>query len=140
MERITKMNIAENDRIQIENSDLFKYSPYKALTVDQKIIADELVKEIKSGKYKSYIINGDPGTGKTVLATYLFKRLKEIKETKDLKIGLVVPMTGLRGTLKKLFKNIKNLKSNMVIGPSNVTQKYDILIVDEAHRLRQRKI
>lgn len=136
---LQKMNIAENDRIQIENSDLFKYSPYKALTVDQKIIVDELIEEIKSGNYRSYIINGDPGTGKTVLATYLFKRLKEIKETKDLKIGLVVPMTGLRGTLRKIFKNIKNLKSNMVIGPSGVTQKYDILIVDEAHRLKQRK-
>jgi DUF2075 family protein len=139
MPELPEVETIVNDRIQIENSDLFKYSPYKALTVDQEIIADKLIKEIKSGKYKSYIINGDPGTGKTVLATYLFKRLKEIKETKDLKIGLVVPMTGLRGTLRKSFKNIKNLKSNMVIGPSDVTQKYDILIVDEAHRLRQRK-
>jgi DUF2075 family protein/DNA replication protein DnaC len=136
---LQSMSLAENELIQIKNSDLFKYSPYKSLTIDQKEVADELLHEIKLGQERSYIINGDPGTGKTILATYLFKQLSEIKETKHLKVALVVPMTGLRGTLKKIFKNIKGLKSSMVIGPSNVTKKYDILIVDEAHRLKQRK-
>lgn len=138
-EELKKKNLVRNDLIQIKNSDLFKYSPYKALTIDQKAVADEILYEIKSGNYKTYIVNGNPGTGKTILAVYLFKRLSEIKETKNLKIGLVVPMTGLRETLKKTFKNIKGLKANMVIGPSDVTRNYDILIVDEAHRLKQRK-
>ena len=138
-QKLKKMKLVQNDLDQIRNSDLFKYSPYKALTIDQKMVANELINEIKSGKAGSYIVNGAPGTGKTILATYLFKRLKEIEETKDLNVGLVVPMTGLRGTLKKIFKNIKGLSANMVIGPSDVTRGYDILIVDEAHRLKQRK-
>lgn len=138
-ESLKQMKLVQNDLDQIRNSDLFKYSPYKALTIDQKMVADELIGGLKSGQDRTYIINGAPGTGKTILATYLFKRLSEIKETKHLKVALVVPMTGLRGTLKKVFKNIKGLSSKMVIGPSDVTKGYDIVLVDEAHRLKQRK-
>ena len=56
------------------------------------------------------------------------------------KIALVVAMTSLRNTLKKAIKNVDGLKANMVIGPSELHKdEYDLLIVDEAHRLRQRK-
>lgn len=35
---------------------------------------------------------------------------------------------------------MKGLKASMVIGPSEVSKnEYDVLIVDEAHRLRKRK-
>lgn len=138
-EELKKMKLAQNDIEDIRNSDLFKYSPYKALTMDQKDVADKIINKIKSGEKQSYIVNGAPGTGKTILATYLFKRLSEIEEIKELKIGLVVPMTGLRGTLRKTFKNIKGLSAKMIIGPSDVKSGYDILIIDESHRLKQRK-
>ena len=60
---------------------------------------------------------------------------------KELKIGYVVPMTSIRKTLKTVFKETKNgLKANMVIGPFDVfKEKYDVLFVDEAHRLAQYK-
>lgn len=59
----------------------------------------------------------------------------------ELKIGYVVPMTSIRKTLKTVFKETKNgLKANMVIGPFDVfKEKYDIVFVDEAHRLAQYK-
>jgi uncharacterized protein len=138
-EELKAMSLAKNELVQIRNSDLFKYSPYKALTGDQIIVANELLHNIQLKTNKTFIVNGGPGTGKTILATYLFKRLNELKETKNLKVGLVIPMTSLRQTLKKVFKNIKGLSSGMVIGASEVSKKYDILIVDEAHRLKQRK-
>ena len=56
------------------------------------------------------------------------------------KIGLVVAMTSLRESLENVFRKIPGLKSTMVINPSDtfkLNQKYDLLIVDEAHRLRQ---
>jgi hypothetical protein len=34
------------------------------------------------------------------------KYIRGKKETKNLKIGLVVPMAGLRSTFKKVFKNV----------------------------------
>lgn len=123
----------------LKNTDLFKYSPYKTLTEDQLEIAIQIYNDLKNNRSTTYVINGKPGTGKTILAVYLFKFLKEQEETKNLKIGLVVPMTSLRKTIGKVFRNIKGLKSNMVIGPNDVVKdKYDLLIVDEAHRLKRR--
>ena len=55
------------------------------------------------------------------------------------KMALVVPMSSFRTTLKKVFKNIKGLSASMVIGPAQVSkEKYDLLVVDESHRLRRR--
>lgn len=137
---LKKKSLARNDLVQIKNSDLFKYSPYKSLTVDQLEVAEILFKSIKSGERKTFIINGKPGTGKTILAVYLAKFLSEQEETKNLKLGLVVPMTALRKTIRKVFSKTSGLKSSMVIGPNEVSKyEYDILIIDEAHRLKQRK-
>jgi hypothetical protein len=139
-QQLKEMSLVKKDLVQIKNSDLFKYSPYKALTEDQLNVASKLLVEIKSNTKKAFIVKGGPGTGKTILATYLIKSLKELKETKNLEVALVVPMTSLRKTIKRVFKNVKGLNSKMVIGPNEVVnKKYDILIVDEAHRLKQRK-
>jgi len=124
---------------EIRNSDLFKYSPYKALTEDQLTVAETLFKEVQKDR-GVHIVNGGPGTGKTILATYLVMMLKEREETKHLSVALVVPMVSLRGTIQKVFRSIAGLSSSMVIGPADMGErKYDILIVDEAHRLQQRK-
>lgn len=150
---------------EIENSDLFKYSPYKALSDDQRASVMEIINTLNSRQYPSIFVEGSAGTGKTILATYLMKllhsplpatdeiedlegyRLEEYRllekfhqNFKDANIGLVVPMTSLRKSLKTVFGAIGGLKKNMVIGPSDAGKKeYDILIVDEAHRLAHRK-
>lgn len=139
-DKLREIGIVKNTLEDLKNSDLFKYSPYKSLSDDQLIVAKKIFKDIVKNKTNTFIVNGKPGTGKTVLATYLFKYFKEKDETKDLKIGLVVPMTSLRKTISRVFSKIKGLKSNMIIGPSGVIkQQYDVLIVDEAHRLQRRK-
>lgn len=71
---------------------------------------------------------------------FLMKYLKDSDEFKDKKIGFVVPQTSLRKTLKGIFKSIYGLKASDILGPVDVTkQNYDILLVDEAHRLHQYK-
>src|SRR5438105_15897656 len=57
------------------------------------------------------------------------------------RIGLVIAMDSLRSTLKEVFSQIPKLNAGMVISPSETLkgEKYDLLIVDEAHRLRQYK-
>jgi hypothetical protein len=137
---LREKGIVKNSLEDLKNSDLFKYSPYKSLTEDQFTVAKKIFKDIKNNPTNTIIVNGKPGTGKTILATYLFKYLKEQEETKNLKIGLVVPMASLRKTIRKVFSKIKGLKSNMVIGPNDVVKdNYDVLIVDESHRLQRRK-
>ncbi len=165
--KLKKEGMVVNDLEIVENSNLFKYSPYKALTQDQYDIVNEilhtLAKDIKAKQNSTFIVHGGAGTGKTILGIYLMKLLteeknaylnkedleediKEILEIKDSidisKIGLVIPMDNLRETLKKVFREVKGLNSKMVLSPTDVAnsnEKYDLLIVDESHRLRKRQ-
>jgi len=148
----------------IDNSDLFKYSPYKALTPEQRMNMVDLVKVLADDKYEAAVIEGGAGTGKSIMAVYLVKALLSDLDEFDLsdfgeeeielidnlqilqrrfpkpKIAVVVPMASFRKTLQKVFAKVQGLKAGMVIGPSDVSkEKFDILLVDESHRLRQRK-
>ena len=164
--KLIEKKIVTKSLTEIENSELFKYSPYKSLNEDQYNSVLEILDGLTSKKSNRIFISGSAGTGKTILATYLMKllssdvenyqleefnddELREINYIKEFKskypkakIGLVVAMTSLRESLESVFKKIPGLKSSMVINPSDTfksNDKYDLLIVDEAHRLRQYK-
>lgn len=137
---LIEKGLVQKEVYEIENSDLFKYSPYKSLTEEQYLFVKKLVKDIENDNAKTYVVEGAPGTGKTILATYLMKYLKDHEKTKHLKIALVAPMSGLRSTIQQVFRATAGLKANMVIGPNAVaSESYDLVIVDEAHRLKKRK-
>lgn len=140
MLREKQYSLATKSYLEIKNSDIFKYSPYKALTQDQFDTATELLEEIMlSEVWKTFLVSGKAWTWKTILAIYLMKRYVDNARNSNKNIALVVPMTWLRSTLKSVFRWVKWLSSSMVIGPSEVDRKdYDVLIVDEAHRLKQR--
>ena len=155
--------IAQHSLEYISNSDLFKYSPYKTLSSDQRKNLLLIIDALLSKNKKSVLIEGGAGTGKTILAIFLFKLMltsdedfnyrefgedeKEfIEKVKQLKLkfpnpkmGLVIAMGSFRKTIKKVFRNINGLSSDFVIGPSDLEyDTYDILFVDESHRLRKR--
>lgn len=162
-------NLVKTDLLDIENSDLFKFSPYKKLSKDQFEVLKNYLELITSGKGKSVFFEGSAGTGKTILAIYLIKLLLNDAKEDDLKdssdngslielankaksvifknldepkIALVVPVKSLRKTLKRVFKSIHGLSPKMVIGANEAPkqkEKYDLLIVDESHRLKRRK-
>ncbi len=155
--------ITRNSLDHINNSNLYKYSPYKSLSYEQRGSLVEIIKSLIERDSNSIVIEGGAGTGKTILAIFLFKLLnsdiedfnldefgadetefiKLVTKLKDIypkpSMALVVPMSSFRNTLKKVFKNIKGLNANMVISPAEVTKnKFDIIVVDESHRLRKR--
>lgn len=164
--KLIEKKIISKSITEIENSALFKYSPYKSLNEDQYNSVLEILDGLCNKNSNRIFIKGSAGTGKTILATYMIKLLTsdvpeddiddlndaELREVKyirqfqakypNAKIGLVIAMTSLRESLKSVFQKIPGLKASMVINPSetfNVKDKYDLLIVDEAHRLRQYK-
>ena len=155
--------IAKHSIEHIDNSDLFKYSPYKSLSIEQRDGLLIILKGLLNNSFKNIVVEGGAGTGKTVLAIFLFKLLnsknqdfnfKEFgddesefiqtilalkKKFPNPKMALVVPMSSFRNTLKKVFKNVKDLSASMVIGPAElVKDHFDIVMVDESHRLRRR--
>lgn len=138
--KFIELGLAKHTLSELRNSDLFKYSPYKSLNEDQLVVAKSIYDDLVQGSTSTFMVTGRPGTGKTVLATYLFKYLKEQRETQNWNMALIVPMSSLRQTIKKVFSKIKSLSANMVIGPSDVVKSdYDLVLVDEAHRLRRRR-
>ncbi|MFI3236640.1 MAG: DNA/RNA helicase domain-containing protein [Lachnospiraceae bacterium] len=138
--KLQKEGLVKHSLEEIEDSDLFKYSPFKKLNDDQRDAVETILSELKPGVKKTIVVNGMPGSGKTIVAVFLMKYLKDNEEFKDKKIGFVVPQTSLRKTMKKIFKSIYGLKSADIIAPSDATRiRYDVLIVDEAHRLHQYK-
>ncbi len=162
-DQLRQEGITRHSLDHINNSDLFKYSPYKSLSGDQLKGLRNMLQALIDPNIRSVLIEGGAGNGKTILAIFLFKLLKSnlddfyfgefgddqsdiqqlLQEIKtiwpDPQTALVIPMASFRNTIKQIFKNIKGLTASMVIGPAEVIKKdYDIILVDEAHRLRKR--
>lgn len=154
---------------EIVNGDLYKLSPFKALTDDQgiavELILEALLADLSAEKESTSVIQGEPGTGKTVVAIYLQKLLADIaqgRETddpeedspfleffmlenqtllKDLRIAFVIPQQALRKSVQRVFAKTPGLKKATVMSPFEVgksNEHFDLIIVDEAHRLNRR--
>lgn len=166
----------------IENDNIFKFSPYNALTGEQNAVSIAIINDIldsfEKGTSGVSLVDGCAGTGKTVLAISIInslinainieddlleaqasefdddidedkkiallrlkKYIQKERNGKPFKIGFVFPMPGIRETVAKVFKACGNgLERGMVIAPSDVVKEdYDILVVDESHRLSKRK-
>lgn len=155
---------------QIENSDLFKLSPFKALTEDQAVavtdIAEGLLDDLQHpGARSTLVVQGNPGTGKTIIAIFLMKLLADIRDhadtvdidpdsmfaelfvpenrelLQDLRMALVIPQQSLRESVKRVFRKTPKLDPSMVLTPFQLGEsdaEFDLVLVDETHRLGQR--
>ena len=172
--KLRKMGVVNNTLDEIEQSELYKYSPYKSLGEEQKDAVTRILKLLAFYKEDdiSVIVRGGAGTGKTIVAIYLMKYIADLNDpawvggytfddeidTADelevylsdnihmvRKIGLVVPQKSLKSSLQDVFNSVRLLDKKMVLTPAEVVDDYkktgkrfDLLIVDEAHRLRCR--
>ena len=175
-DELRKRGLVKSSIPEIENSALFKYSPYKSLGKEQieveNAILESLIQLEPTGKKATIVVNGGAGTGKTILAIYLLKQIvddfdntlpgyeeeryeEEASYTNYLcdeafrninKVGIVFPQKSLRMSIKEVFGSIRGLSPNMVMTPAEVVknynrtgEKFDLLLVDEAHRLKYRE-
>ena len=120
---------------KLRASALVKYSPIKLLTEEQ----EGLIQEIYSNPNKNYVINGDAGTGKTVLLTHLVA--KYISENQNKKIAVIV-QPNWEKTAKEIFNvfGIQSKALNVTTSTKFITQakEYDVVIVDESHKLSRK--
>lgn len=128
-------------------------------------ILEGLFVDIEEGSRSTAVVKGNPGTGKTVVAIYLLKLLEDIRRhdpeepldgdsifsdfftpghaelLASLRVGLVVPQQSLRESISRVFALTPGLSRDLVLTPFEVgasEEPFDLLIVDEAHRLSQR--
>ena len=157
----------------IENDNIFKYSPYTALTPEQNQIQIAILNDIVDRLYNNQkgvsLVDGCAGTGKTVMGISIINNLVNainidettltqaqkdeplnkarlkikyfVQHVRPIKVGLVFPMTGIRSVIEKVFSGCGNgLTKKMVMNPCQIkNDDFDVIIVDESHRLTRRK-
>ncbi|MEG2369329.1 MAG: DNA/RNA helicase domain-containing protein, partial [Raoultibacter sp.] len=151
-EDLRRLELADQTIGKIEESEVFKYSPYKGLTPDQRVALDKILEAIGGGldKAEPIVVEGMPGTGKTILAIYLLKTLKDDPKYAGMNVRIIEPVTSLRNTLKKSLKRVSGMSKDDIISPADIMKTqygyvqgekkcFDIVLVDESHRLRRRK-
>lgn len=163
-------NLVNINYEEVFNTIPYKFSPFKVMTSNQFEIAGKILYDLYDALHnkekKTYIVDGGPGTGKSLMAVQMLQQINDVmnneydlfeyeylinqrgyinallklkNEFSNLKIAIVISMAPFRKTMKEAVKKINGLSSKMVIGPSSLNKEneYDILIVDEAHRLRR---
>ena len=149
-----------NDYKEVE--DFIKSLPYE-LTDAQKKVTEEIFKDMNSNKSMNRLVEGDVGSGKTViaaiamlkayyngyqsaimapteiLATQHYDTLMELFENIDIKVGL------LKGSLTKsekenIYRLLENNEIDILVGTHAIIEekvkfnKIGLVITDEQHR------
>ena len=168
--RLRELKIADKTISEINNSELFKFSPYKNLNFEQLNVVTEIVQNIDEAicdnRKSLSIIDGDAGTGKTIVIMYLAKLLADLQSFdnqnddiddesnfniffelehinqnfKGKSIALIVPQPSLCGRIRKIFDKIDLGNANIrIFSPiqfGKCNDNFDITLVDEAHLLK----
>ncbi|MEI7668116.1 MAG: DUF2075 domain-containing protein, partial [Erysipelotrichaceae bacterium] len=120
------------------NPEFIMLDEQKEVYEQAKLLA---LQSMQDNRKRVLIVDGGPGTGKTVLAINLMTEM--IKQ--DISAFYVTKNAAPRQVFKKKLKGLKKVNVNvndlfMSSGSfcDEKTNRYDVLIVDEAHRLNEK--
>lgn len=124
-------------------AQLMKGNTEFALINDQKLVFEsikELAQAAAPGKHKVIIVEGGPGTGKTLIAINLLVKL--------LQAGLAIKYVSKNAAPRHVYKakltgTLKQTRFNSLFAGSDSfhtmeTNSFDLLLVDESHRLTEK--
>ena len=158
--KVTNNNFIIKDIKEIEI--LISNLPYELTNAQKKVLKD-IISDLKSNKVMNRLVQGDVGSGKTIIAALAlllismnnyqgclmaptevlakqhYNSLKEIFDNYDIKIGLLVgSMT--QKQKKEVYINLKEQKIDILIGTHAVIEdkvefaNLALVITDEQHR------
>ncbi|MCY7814794.1 DUF2075 domain-containing protein [Bacillus haynesii] len=150
-EKLRKEKIVSDSLENLRNKDIYKLSPYKELSPQQLDIKNKIIsfckEHIKKEGNHVIVIEGDAGTGKSVLLSSLFNTIQDLAKSEDPYLRetdnyLVVNHSEMLKTYKSIANSLPNLKKKSLMKPTPfINEKTktgataDIVLVDEAHLL-----
>lgn len=142
--KIENGRIKPSKSLQDSMAAMLQGNPEFVMIDDQKVVYEQILDYanscITANKKGVFIVKGGPGTGKSVLAINLLVQLIQddyfaMYVTKN-SAPRDVYATKLKGTMKK--KSIDNLFKGSGSFHAADKNEFDVLIVDEAHRLNEK--
>jgi len=150
-EKLRKEKVVSDSLENLRNKDIYKLSPYKELSPQQLDIKNKILDFCKERIQKEgnhvIVIEGDAGTGKSVLLSSLFNTIQDLAKSEDPYLRetdnyLLVNHSEMLKTYKSIANSLPNLKKKSLMKPTPfINEKTktgataDIVLVDEAHLL-----
>lgn len=150
-QRLREESIAKGTLEHLRNKDVYKLSPYRELSEQQLEVKQAILEYCKINITQSghhvFIVEGDAGTGKSVLLSSLFNIIQDLSKNTSSALYqtenyLLVNHSEMLKTYKSIAGSLPNLKKKQFQKPtpfinalSNQNMMVDIVLIDEAHLL-----
>jgi len=107
---------------------------------EQRLVFEKAINLSKKKGKKVFIVKGGPGSGKSVVAVNLLVEFIKNKKNVRYVTKNSAPREVYKTKLKGIYKNkiIDNLFTSSGSFVNSLENEYDVLIVDEAHRLNEK--
>jgi DUF2075 family protein len=143
LERIDAAVIRPSQQLADSVGAMLKGQKEFVLLDEQKTVLEKIVSasnESLTGQKRVLIINGGPGTGKSVISINALARLTSQRLNVKYVTPNAAPRAVFEAKLKKIFgkADIRNLFSGSGSFTETEKSSFDTLIVDEAHRLKMK--
>ncbi|QXE03500.1 DUF2075 domain-containing protein [Terribacillus sp. DMT04] len=150
-DNLLKEHIVSNTLENLRNKDIYKLSPYKELSPLQIDIKNDILdfckEHIKKDGNHVITIEGDAGTGKSVLLSSLFNTIQDLSREEGSNLEstdnyLLVNNGEMLKTYKSIANSLPNIKKKSLKRPTPFINERtrsgtsaDIVLIDEAHLL-----
>lgn len=150
-DKLREEKIVSDTLENLRNKDIYKLSPYKELSPEQLAIKQEILdfcnEHIQKEGHHVLTIEGDAGTGKSVLLSSLFNTIQDLAKDDSSLLHktdnyLLVNHGEMLKTYKSIANSLPNLKKKSLMKPTSfINEKSkagvmaDIVLIDEAHLL-----
>jgi hypothetical protein len=143
LERIDAATIRPSQQLADSVGSMLKGQEEFVLLDEQKTVLEKIVQasnESLTGQKRVLIINGGPGTGKSVISMNALARLTSQRLNVKYVTPNAAPRAVFEAKLKKIFgkADIRSLFSGSGSFTESEESSFDTLIVDEAHRLKMK--
>ena len=143
LERIDSSAIRPSKQLAESVGSMLKGQEEFVLLDEQKTVFEKIIKasnDALAGKKRVLIINGGPGTGKSVISINALAKLTELRLNAKYVTPNAAPRAVFEAKLKTFFgkADIRSLFSGSGSFTESEHESFDTLIVDEAHRLKMK--